>query len=324
MPIKPEIIVVDDDSEAASAFADLIQSRLKIQTMSESNVDAVLDHVRKFGLKVAVLDQRMPKMTGTELYRSIKKINPYIKAIMITGEADRKEVAEAMESLGYVGFIEKNELENLHKKVIQAYAKYESSIVTNEHPIPLSVYNILKNHLFTIKYEIVSMHIANEEFIFPERWETKYTLEATEEEVEETVQYENELVLSSENTINGNVKFSHHFKWLPSFETELDAAITKVYGQTSKKNHRCSRKIKTTYRLQDNIAEGKTAVKKIYEHSPIFTQYEIVIKRSCRLCGLFEVFPVTVYKRQPKIANRIRIYHADGTSYQLDTGSTTL
>lgn len=36
---KPEILVVDDDKEAAQAFAELIQSRLRISTLSESDTD---------------------------------------------------------------------------------------------------------------------------------------------------------------------------------------------------------------------------------------------------------------------------------------------
>ena len=324
MSNKPEILVVDDDSEAASAFAELIQSRLRIRTISESDVDAVMDLIRKYSFKVLVLDQRMPKMSGTELYRKIKRVNPYVKAIMITGEADRSEDADAMEHLGYIGFIEKNEISNLHAKVIHAYAIYERGLHTNEQPIPLSVYNPFKTRLFTRKYEISSIRIVSNEYLFTDKWETKFTLEASQEEVEETLVFENELVLSTEQEMTEKAKFSAHFKWLPSFKNELDMAITKTFNQTSKSNHKRSKTVKTLHRLQDNVEEGKTAVKKVYEQTPVFTEFEIIIKRSCRICGRSEVYPVTVYKRQPKVATRICIYYTDQSHNLINTGFTTL
>lgn len=321
---KPEILVVDDDKEAAQAFAELIQSRLRICTLSESDTDVVIDLVRKYCFKVIVLDQRMPKMSGTDLYRSIKKINPHIKAIMITGEADRREVADAMEHLGYVGFIEKNELENLHSKVIQAYAKYESDLPSNEKPISLSVYNPLKTRLFTKRYEIASIHVVHEDFVFTDKWQTYRTLEASEEEIEDVIQFESELLIHEERMVSEKARLSGHFKWLPSFKNELDMAIEKTFGSSTKNNHKRSRKIKTRHKLQDSVEEGKTAVKKVFEHSPVYTEYEILIKCVCRLCGHSDIYPITVYRRQPKVATRICIYYTDKTNSVIDTGSMTL
>ena len=321
---KPEILVVDDDKELASALAELISSRLQIPALSESNVDKVIEIVRSYNIKVLVLDQRMPKMSGTELYQKIKREHPYIKAVMITGEVDRKEVADAMNQLGYEGFIEKGDLKELPNKVIQAYVKYEIGLSKVTNNTPLIIYNPIKTRLYTKKYEISSIYIINENYIFPNKWETQFTLEAAEKKTEETIEYEDELIISSDIALNQHSNFSGHFKWLPSFKTEINAAITKTYGLKHNVIRRQRKKIETLYKLQDNIDEGKTAVKKDYERNPVYAEYGVLIKRLCRICGHSEMCLATVYKRLPKVATRVIIYYTDKTKSIIDTGYTTL
>ena len=55
-----EILVVDDNLEAAKSFAELIEASLQIHTLPESDPEEVLDMVRNENIKVVVLDQRMP------------------------------------------------------------------------------------------------------------------------------------------------------------------------------------------------------------------------------------------------------------------------
>ena len=119
-----KILVVDDDFAAAQNFAEYITVRLNINAIAETNITEVFNIIKNEPIKVAVLDQRMPEMSGTEVYKKILQINPYIKAIMLTGEANREEVAEAMR-IGYVDFLEKKNVEQLPNKVMIAYTKYQ-------------------------------------------------------------------------------------------------------------------------------------------------------------------------------------------------------
>lgn len=102
---KFHVIVVDDDADAAKAFAELIEAKLHIPVHSEANPDEVLQIIKQYETKVVVLDQRMPNMNGSELYKQIKEINPFVIALMLTGEADRQEVADAIYKLEYFGYI---------------------------------------------------------------------------------------------------------------------------------------------------------------------------------------------------------------------------
>ena len=69
-----QVIVVDDGKQAARAFAELIEAKLKISVRSETEPNEVLKLVAGENIKVIVLDQRMPELSGTELYKKIKNI----------------------------------------------------------------------------------------------------------------------------------------------------------------------------------------------------------------------------------------------------------
>ena len=137
-----QVIVVDDDKQAARAFAELIEAKLKIPVKPETEPNEVLKLVAGENIKVIVLDQRMPELSGTELYKKIKNINPHIVALMLTGEAERKEVCDAI-SIGYLDcIVEKNDIQSLPNKVVIALAEYEKRLIKEEKTLsipPLSL-----------------------------------------------------------------------------------------------------------------------------------------------------------------------------------------
>ena len=318
-----EILVVDDNLEAAKSFAELIEASLQIHTLPESDPEEVLDMVRNENIKVVVLDQRMPKISGTELYKKITYINPFVKAIMLTGEADRKEVAEAINTLKYVGFLEKSEIDSLQSKVIIAYAKYEEEVfrdsIQKKH---LWVFNPFKNRFFTIRYDICSIKQVNKHYIFPDRWQTRLVLDCEEKEEEETIEFENEIIISSDIELKDT--FSSTFDILPSFKTSIDTAISQKYGLKTKVNRKKKRVEKKKYVLQDNTESDKTPEKKVYEHAPVYMEFQLLVKKTCRICGQCEMIPVTAYKSAMKEATRVTIYYNDSTSNTIDTGDVSV
>ena len=315
-----QIIVVDDDEDAAKTFAELIETKLKIPVISESNPSTVLQIVRQESIKIVVLDQRMPAMSGTELYKEIKKINPYIVALMLTGEADRKEVRYAMSTLGYFDCVEKNDIQILPNKVISALAAYEVGLAKNQNtPIPLYRWNIYKNRLFSKIYEIISVEKLCENFIFDQKWKLKYELSASKEEVEDSYEYEDELIIQDSCEIKTNNLHSFTSKVLPTLKTEINSVLSNQLTATNKRRSKRTERNKRTYRLQDGVEEGKSAVKKIFEYTPIYIQFRILLRKTCRICNHIEIVPMEVYKRIPYVATRVRIYYSDGSKREINT-----
>lgn len=99
-----EVLVVDDDLTAAQTFSELIATKYRFRTEAYSNLEKVLEVVRTGTVKVAVLDERMPDMNGTDLFKKIHQINPNIKAVLLTGEADRLDIMKAAK-LGYSDYL---------------------------------------------------------------------------------------------------------------------------------------------------------------------------------------------------------------------------
>lgn len=324
---NPEILVVDDDLEAAQAFADLLVAKIKIGTIAECDPKRALQHVRQNEIKVVVLDQRMPQMSGTDLYRDIQKENPYIQAVMLTGEADREEVAEAMGQLHYAAYLEKRDLDSLHKKVILAYSKYEESMVLqkeNRCYKRLYIFNPLKNRFFTQKIDILSIESVNDNIIFSNNWRTNFILDADEREQQDTYEFEDEIIVTTGYDIKTTTKFTGALSVLPTFRSEIDTAITETFNLNRRLKKRTTKKVKNIYRLQDHAEAGKKVVKKIFESCPVYSQYHILLRKVCRFCKSVHIMPMTVYKRQHKETTKVTIYYTDGSIKIIDTGYVSL
>lgn len=320
--LRPEILVVDDDIEAAQSFAEYITVCLKISATFESDIENVIELIKQGGIKVVILDQRMPTMSGTELYKKIQEFNPYIKAIMLTGEADRNEVAKALE-MGYVSYLEKNNIQALPTRVLIAYTKYQTELYKNSDLkdfIPVKVWNPLKNCGYLTSYDISSFQEITPEYVFEDKWRPTLELDAAEKEVEDTYEFTKDIILQENTEFRSSLKSALSIIDLSKIKTEINSAITNHLGMTHKWTLRKKKKIKTIYRLQDGVEKGKQAVKKIYERTPLYIQYYIIIRKTCRICRKVQLYPCYVYTPIPKEKTRVRIYYSDGSNSNIDTG----
>lgn len=320
--LRPEFLVVDDNFEAAKSFAEYITACLKISATFESNLDNVIELIKQGGIKVVILDQRMPTMSGTELYKKIQAINPYIKAVMLTGEADRNEVAKALE-MGYVCYLEKNNIQELPNVALIAYTQYQIGlccIADNKESITIKILNPLKNNWYLNSYSISSFKEVNKEYIFEDKWRTTLELEAAEKEVEDMCDFATEIILQEDTKISSSLKSSLSLIDISKIKTEINSAITSHLGITHKWTLKKRKKVKTTYRLQEGVESGKQAIKKIYERVPVYIQYYAIVKKTCRICGKVQLYPFYVYTPIPKERTRVRIYYSDGSNTNIDTG----
>lgn len=260
-----QVIVVDDDKQAARAFAELIEAKLKISVRSETEPNEVLKLVAGENIKVIVLDQRMPELSGTELYKKIKNINPHIVALMLTGEAERKEVCDAI-SIGYLDcIVEKNDIQSLPDKVVIALAEYEKRLTKEEKAlsIPLYRWNFTKNGFFRYKYEIICIEILDKNYVYDDKWAIEYELKASEEEIEDSYEYEDEIIISNNLEMKHRGRLSFSSKLFPTIKSDLDSAISEQFKDTYKTKRAKKHKNKKIYKLQDGITDGK-AIRKIF------------------------------------------------------------
>lgn len=94
------ILIVDDEpdiveivSERALEIVDTIYPAYDTQS--------AIEIARLHNVDVAILDIKMPSMSGLECFKTLKTINPDIVGVFLTGYADREVILEAMRLRAY-------------------------------------------------------------------------------------------------------------------------------------------------------------------------------------------------------------------------------
>lgn len=319
-----EILVVDDDLAAAKSFAELIENKLKIKTGACSNADEVLSIIRTGTIKVVVLDEIMPEMNGTELFRKIQNINHYVKALLLTGEADVADIIKATK-LGYSDYLQKSKIAELPGKVMVAYTQYEIGLSEQcDKDIKLSVWSPTKNGFGLYRYFVSSVELVSKEFYFEDGWQTKLELDSSEQVQDISYEYTEECIVKYGTEFKQSTSFGFQMGKLTSLKDQLDAVVTGHIDSSISSTLKTSKKITQTYRLQEGVESGKQAVKKVFERTPVYYKFELLLKKQCRFCNNTRILPIEVYKRIPKVATRETIYYTDSTKQVIDTGLVSI
>src|SRR4051812_10605815 len=93
---KIRVMAVDDDPNVTWILADgLASSHFELETCNEGR--AAIGKLDDFNPDVCLLDIKMPGMDGIELLNYIKKKDPTISVIMISGHADTPVVVKAVQ-----------------------------------------------------------------------------------------------------------------------------------------------------------------------------------------------------------------------------------
>ncbi len=100
-----KILVVDDDSVMREMLKRYLSSKGYEVCLAEDAVSCI-DEVDNFKPDMILLDIMMPGMGGIETLKEIKKIDPNIGVIMVTGLTD-KELARRTFNLGAYDYIMK-------------------------------------------------------------------------------------------------------------------------------------------------------------------------------------------------------------------------
>jgi len=97
--------VIDDDAAVRDSLAFLLSSA-GIPAKTHESAAAFFDRHGGADVGCIVTDIRMPEISGLDLLRRVKELNPELPVILITGHGDVPLAVEAMK-LGAADFIEK-------------------------------------------------------------------------------------------------------------------------------------------------------------------------------------------------------------------------
>lgn len=103
-----ETILVVDDVEGVRNIAKKQLERLGYNViLAEDGNEAINRYEEKKGeIDLVLLDMIMPGLAGKETYFELKKINPEVKVLLISGYSQDGKVIEILQE-GFLGFIQK-------------------------------------------------------------------------------------------------------------------------------------------------------------------------------------------------------------------------
>lgn len=103
------ILIVDDEPDVRRAFARALRLADFVPTEA-SSADEALERCDEHTYDVVILDFMMPEMNGIELLARIRRRQPFIRSIIISGKLDRRrderdiarELRDAVEADAYL------------------------------------------------------------------------------------------------------------------------------------------------------------------------------------------------------------------------------
>jgi two-component system response regulator CpxR len=100
-----QVLLVDDEVEYVHALSERLEMR-SIATLVAHDGEQALKIAARDRPSVVVLDHRMPGMDGLEVLRRLKKADPDIQVILLTGHGSDRDQARARE-LGALVYLQK-------------------------------------------------------------------------------------------------------------------------------------------------------------------------------------------------------------------------
>lgn len=118
-----KVLLVDDEVEFAETLAERLRARglqVDVATNGEQGVEKASETV----FHAVILDFAMPGMDGIETLKALRKHNPDIQVMLLTGQATIKAAVEA-NRLGAVDVLEKpTDIATLLEKIREARARH--------------------------------------------------------------------------------------------------------------------------------------------------------------------------------------------------------
>ena len=119
---KPRILLVDDEERFRTNLQKMLGAQGLAVRAAGSGAEA-LEELKLNPCDVIVLDIRMPGMDGLATLKEIKRINPEVEVIILSGHASMDAAMEINRLGGYDYLMKPCPLEELLLKIEAAYEK---------------------------------------------------------------------------------------------------------------------------------------------------------------------------------------------------------
>ncbi|MEA3279063.1 MAG: response regulator [Thermodesulfobacteriota bacterium] len=115
-----QMLLVDDEDDFRTTLANRLKLR-KIDVTDVGSGNEAIDLVKEKSFDVAVIDVKMPGIDGIETLKQVKKIQPAMEIVMLTGHASIESGMEAMKLGAYDYVMKPCDIDELLIKTGDAY-----------------------------------------------------------------------------------------------------------------------------------------------------------------------------------------------------------
>lgn len=117
----PKILLVDDEARFRTTVVKRLVERGQDISAVGSGLEAI-EAVKQTQYDIVVLDVKMPGLNGLETLMELKKINPSLAVIMLTGHASVDSSIEGMKLGAFDYLLKPCDIEELLSKIEAAHA----------------------------------------------------------------------------------------------------------------------------------------------------------------------------------------------------------
>jgi len=117
------VLLVDDEVSFVETFSERLELRNFETSKAFSGEEALQVLERNSSIEVVILDVKMPGMDGIETLTEIKRKNPLVEVMMLSGHADVASAIEGMKHGAFDYLMKPVEMDQIIAKITEAVSK---------------------------------------------------------------------------------------------------------------------------------------------------------------------------------------------------------
>ena len=117
---SPRLLIVDDEEDLMRTIVNRLNKR-NFEATGVLSGEEALETIKKETFDIVVLDVKMPGISGIETLRELKKIDPEIEVILLTGHASVDAAVDGMKLGAYEFLMKPCKIEELIEKIDRAW-----------------------------------------------------------------------------------------------------------------------------------------------------------------------------------------------------------
>jgi DNA-binding NtrC family response regulator len=117
---KINLLIVDDEEQFLSSISRSLALR-DFNVIAVNRGDLALEAARKQAIDIALVDLKMPGMSGQETLEALKKEHPWMEIVILTGHGTIESAASCTRSGAYLYLQKPCEFDRLLEALIEAY-----------------------------------------------------------------------------------------------------------------------------------------------------------------------------------------------------------